>query len=273
MEHTHLFCLPACGGTRPLGCYRFTQARRKKNAVPFLHRFPSTPLSRGCLHPGCFPLWCGREPTSLLNDYIHWAGAAPGTFAMLLVILCLKAGETYLLTRTDSYFICSNRYWTWHKTPTSPVHIRPFNTTSPTTARWFLLKLMCRTKNYAYTLRHQFLWLAHMILKAEFGSLTHLCHWEILYNRAIKIFSCPCWHSKSKSCKIQLFITWPKVLGSNLPAFWWICLAKEPSISSGNSPKYWILTPAMFVSDHFLFRKGLMGLYILFFHFESCSTV
>lgn len=133
MEHTHLFCLPACGGTRPLGYSRFTQARRKKNAVPFLHRFPSTPLSRGCLHPGCFPLWCGREPTSLLNDYIHWAGAAPGTFAMLLVILCLKAGETYLLTRTDSYFICSNRYWTWHKTPTSPIHIRPFNTTSPTT--------------------------------------------------------------------------------------------------------------------------------------------
>jgi len=49
-------------------------------------------------------MWCGSEPTSLLNDYICWAGAALGAFAMLLVILCLKAVETYLLTRTDRFF-------------------------------------------------------------------------------------------------------------------------------------------------------------------------
>lgn len=112
MVQTHLFSLPACCGTRPLGCYLSAQdlGKKKNNTVTFLHQFPSTPLSRGCLHPGCFPLWCGGEPNSLLNNFTCWAGAVLGTFAMLLVILCLKAVETYLLTRTDRFFIFSNRY-------------------------------------------------------------------------------------------------------------------------------------------------------------------
>lgn len=64
---------------------------------------------KGVLPPRPFPIlvWQG---TSLSTELLHLLGtcqcAALMTFAMLLVILSLKAVETYLLTSTDMYSFC-----------------------------------------------------------------------------------------------------------------------------------------------------------------------
>lgn len=218
--------------------------------------------------------------THLSSEWLHLLGRCCSRGFCNAVSHSLPEGRRNISAHKNRFFIFSNRHWTWHATPTSPIHIRPFNTTFPTTARWFLLKPMCRTKNYAYTLRHQVLWLAHMILKAEFGSLTLLCHWEILYNRAIKIFSCPCWYTKSKSCKIHLFITWSKVQHQHFGRF---VLRKSPVLLLGTAQStgfllQWCLSQTISFTQGedsrcYIFYSSILNLAVLFSLLKSPDLV